>query len=351
MVRLDDYLKTISHWEARLTSVGVPKSSISSLVDRLEDWKQWPHLWRELGDAECDYARAQEDAGHQVTAADCWFRAGLYYHFGQFVLFDDEPLRAELNELKLPAFANAFPGMRPPAEHVTIPTDAGDVYGMFRHPPKKENAPLVIVLPGADSGKEEYTGIESLFLERGLSTLSVDGPGQAETRHRGTAWRFDYETAFPAVVAFARERTGTDAIGLMGFSFGGYLAPRVAARCPEIQASVSLGGCYDLSYWPKVPPLIRDDIGYLIGAGSPEEAEELVRAHISLENVLPEIQGALLVVHSTEDRIFPDSDAWRMKERKPDAEVVIYEGGDHCCHNRSHHAKPLIADWLSDRLS
>lgn len=347
-----DYLETIEHWRARFESVGVPGSAIDDVIDRLADWKDWPHLWRDLGDKECQYAEREEAAGHQVTGTECWFRAGLYYHFGQFILFHDEELRRQLIAAKLSAFGNAYPGMRPKSYKMMIEGKKGTLHGVVRHPTDKEPTPAVIVLPGADSSKEEYAGFEKLLLDRGLSTLSIDGPGQGETRYEGYDWRFDYEEAFPAVIDFIRSTEGfaSSSIGLVGFSFGGYLSPRVAAQCPEIGAAVSLGGCYDLSEWDNLQPLLREDLAYLFQAKDLDDARQLATSHVSLEDSLPQISGKLLIVHSTDDRIFSVDNASRMKSLKPDAEVVIYEGGDHCCHNRSHHAKPLIADWLMDEL-
>lgn len=346
------YLKTVEHWRVRFESVGVPASSIDSVMQDLESWADWPTLWKRLGDTEVAHAEKQQAAGHGITAADSWFRAGLYYHYGQFILFDDEEQRGRLVEAKLSAFANAFPGLRPPARKVTIESAIGRLHAVVRHPGGSKPAPVVITLPGADSSKEEYVGFEDLVLERGLGTITVDGPGQGETRHRGVGWRFDYEEAFPAVIDFIRSSNEflDEGIGLMGFSFGAYLSVRVAARCPEIVAAVSLGGCFDLLAWDELPPLLKEDLAYLFGASNDDEARSLALENVTLRDALPAVKGDLLVVHSTDDRIFSDRDAWRMKEGKPDAEVVIFEGGDHCCHNRSHRAKPLIADWLADHL-
>ncbi|MPZ51866.1 MAG: alpha/beta hydrolase [Acidimicrobiia bacterium] len=346
------YLRTIEHWRVRFESVGVPGSSIDSVVTNLDDWSDWPQLWKQLGDKEVAYAVDQEERGHDITASAGWYRAGLYYHYGLFVLFDNEPVRSQLVDAKLAAFSNAFRGMHPGVEQVTLESAAGVLHANVRRPDTSEPPPVVIILPGADSSKEEYVGFEDLLLDRGLATISVDGPGQGETRHRGVGWRFDYETAFPAVIDFVRssDELRTDGIGLIGFSFGGYLAPRVAALCPEIIATVSLGGCFDLSGWDDLPPLLKADLMYLFEIPDEEEVRRRATDEVTLRDSLPGVRGDLLAVHSTADRIFSHQNARAMKELKPTTEVVIYEGGDHCCHNRSHHAKPMMADWLADHL-
>ena len=41
----------------------------------------------------------------------------------------------------------------------------------------------MIMIPGLDSAKEELRSTEELFLERGIATFSVDGPGQGEAEY------------------------------------------------------------------------------------------------------------------------------------------------------------------------
>jgi hypothetical protein len=54
-------------------------------------------------------------------------------------------------------------------------------------------------LTGLDSTKEEFYAWESVFLARGMATLSVDGPGQGETGFAMNI-RFDYEVAVAAML-------------------------------------------------------------------------------------------------------------------------------------------------------
>lgn len=348
-------LASVHHWGARFRSVGVPENVLNDVIERLQEWSAWPALWRDEAVKESLYAEQQQQAGHIVTAGECWTRASLYYHFGQFILFDDDELRRQLTDEKVKAHARALPMLPFAGTRVEIQSGAGRLHAVARWPEDVDSGgvPTVIILPGADSAKEEYVQFENILLSRGLATLSIDGPGQGESRFSGSRWRFDYEAAFPSVIETVQAMEWCDrgSIGLMGFSFGAYLAPRVAAQCSEIRATVSLGGCFDLSYWDDLPPLLKDDIAYLFSASSVDEARRWAFERISLVDVLPRIEGALLAVHGTDDRIFRYEDAWRMKKLKPDTEVVVYERGDHGCHNRSHHAKPLIADWLRDRLT
>jgi pimeloyl-ACP methyl ester carboxylesterase len=75
-----------------------------------------------------------------------------------------------------------------------------------------------------------FCGLE--FAARGWNTLAIDGPGQGESlRLRDLYARHDYEVAGSAALDFVCARADVDpqAVVVMGYSFGGYYAARVAA--------------------------------------------------------------------------------------------------------------------------
>ena len=54
--------------------------------------------------------------------------------------------------------------------------------GYLRRPAARgdDPAPLVVLVPGLESTKEQFSTYEPFFLRRGVATLSVEGPGQGE---------------------------------------------------------------------------------------------------------------------------------------------------------------------------
>ena len=55
--------------------------------------------------------------------------------------------------------------------------------GILRCPDGEGPFPVVVLLSGLDSAKEELRSTEETFLDRGLATFSVDGPGQGEAEY------------------------------------------------------------------------------------------------------------------------------------------------------------------------
>src|SRR5918992_265970 len=80
-----------------------------------------------------------------------------------------------------------------------VPRDGGRVGGTLRRPAGEDKPPLVLLVPGLDSTKEEFFRLENVFLDRGMATLSMDGPGQGESGY-DLPIRPDYDVAVTAVL-------------------------------------------------------------------------------------------------------------------------------------------------------
>ncbi len=87
-------------------------------------------------------------------------------------------------ERAIAAMAQAHAFLDPAAERIEAPLGDGKLAGNLRRPAGVELAPLVVLIPGLDSTKEEFFHWENAFLARGMATLSMDGPGQGETGFR-----------------------------------------------------------------------------------------------------------------------------------------------------------------------
>ena len=109
---------------------------------------------------------------------------------------------------------DALPYLDPPGRRIEIPFDGSRLVGILRRPAGEGPHPVMIMIPGLDSAKEELRSTEELFLERGIATFSVDGPGQGEAEY-DLAIRGDWEVPGGAVIdqlqhrARHRSRTGS----------------------------------------------------------------------------------------------------------------------------------------------
>jgi dipeptidyl aminopeptidase/acylaminoacyl peptidase len=212
--------------------------------------------------------------------------------------------------------------------------------------------PLVTLLPGLDSTKEEFHLWESVFLGRGMATLSLDGPGQGETGF-AMSIRHDYEVAVAAALDAVAGIEGLDTarVGAAGVSLGGYYAVRAAAFEPRLRAIAGISGPYDMAaQWQTMPSLTRETFTYHSGAADEHDARERA-AKLNLTGAAERVQQPCLVVTGRLDRIVPWEQTKRIADEAPNGEWVLYDDGTHVCNNIPFRYRPLVADWMRDRLA
>ncbi|MCG3211918.1 MAG: 2,6-dihydropseudooxynicotine hydrolase [Anaerolineae bacterium] len=341
----------IANWAPRFTSQGVDYNDFVRTTQSLETWAEWLPAWRATGDMHAELARAAAAKGRGVSAGEAWVRAALCYHFAKFVwMVDMAQYRAAADKAVSSLYA-AHRQLDPTAQRLEIPFEGITMAGNLRRPPGSAQPPLVILLPGLDSTKEEFFNWENVFLKRGLATLSLDGPGQGETGYHSHI-RPDYNVAVSTLLDWLAARTDLNLarVGLVGVSMGGYYAPRVAAFEPRIRAVAAIGGPYNFGEcWDQLPQLTRET--FVHHAGAANEAEGRERAlQLSLAGVAERISQPLLVVFGKLDRLIPWQHAERLAAEAPHAELVMYPDGNHVCNNLPYKYRPLVGDWLSEQL-
>ncbi len=342
----------INNWAPRFTSQGVDYNDFFRTTARIEKWADWCREWVATGEVHHDLATKAETQANFVSAGEAYIGAALCYHFGKFVFQDhpDEYLSASKKAVE--AYAEGLRWLDPTGERVEIPFDGMTMVGTFRMPAGADVPPLILLLPGLDSTKEEFFYWENVFLKRGLATFSLDGPGQGECGYNSNI-RPDYEAAVTAALDVLTKRTDIDPnrIGLAGVSLGGYYAPRAAAFEPRVKAAVGICGPYNFAEcWDGTPSLTRAAFQYHSGARDAAEAK-VKAGQLSLEGVASKIKQPLLIIQGKLDRLIPWEQAIKIVNAVgKNAELAMFENGNHVCNNIPFIYRPLTADWLREKL-
>lgn len=342
----------ISHWAPRFVSNGVLLADFQEVTAGLDRWEDWCRAWSDRATFHESLGREALDQGYKLSAGEHLSRAAVYYHFAKFVFVQDvDQMRAA--HMKAVECRNlALPHLRPAGERVEIPYEDGHLVGILRIPEGAQRPPIVIMVPGLDSAKEEMEAYELPFLARGMATLMVDGPGQGEAEYRFPI-RGDYEVAAKAMVdwVMGRKDVDTDRIGLWGVSLGGYYAPRAVAFEKRIRACIGLAGPYDwASIWDSLPELTREAFRVRSHLRTQDEARKY-SATLTLKGVAKNIECPLFLVTGKLDRLVPWQDAQRIAdEASGPVELLIVEDGNHIANNRPYRYRLRTADWMAAQL-
>lgn len=340
-------LSVVEHWLPRIEVAGIPSATAKAVIERAGTWENWLATWSGEGEKHARMAAEALRLGHRVTAGEAYARASLFHHFGQFMAFDNLAAKAEAAARKVELFRLAAPLLEPPGELVEIPFEGKTLCGYLRRPGGKRPSPLVLIVPGSDSTKEEFPAFERHFLTRGLATFSLDGPGQGEGRAVGPL-RADIAPALRAALQVLEKKPGlTGAVGLVGMAFGGFLALRAAGHLPDLKAVVSINGFHDLgALWDGFPQVYRDNMAFALGGGDLRAKAQT----FTLEGASP-IGMPALILHGGRDKIFPPSAAESCRQICiGGADIRVFPDGNHVCNNIPWAYRPLVADWLADLL-
>ena len=328
--------------------------------------------WNAMADRLAQQAAADAAAGNMLGASAKYHRACVYY-------MTAERMQRHGFEPRERAYADMLAAMRLSAEtgglnveRVEVPYEGSSYPALLvrAEAPRGEPAPCMIHTNGLDSLKEMiyWSGIGQALAARGVSTLMVDQPGVGEAlRLRGLAGRHDSEAWVSPAVDLLQAIDGIDParIGVMGWSSGGYYAPRAAAFDERLALCVSWGANHN---WGTLQerrlrnegenpvPHYWDHVRWVFGKPDMDAFMEWA-PNMTLDGVVERIRVPYLVTHGANDRQIPLDDAHRSFDQataSTDRALRIFtdeDGGvEHVSADNMLPVIDFIGDWVAGRL-
>jgi len=315
---------------------------------RTHSWEEWVRSWERLGEKRETWAKLAFSDGRNVTARENWIYASAAYFMAQFLLYDEAERKREIYGKCAASFRRAAPLLTPPSERVEIEYEGVLLPGYLRLPEGTERSPVLILFCGADSAKEEMHFFAEGLALRGIGTLAFDGPGIGET-WAAMELKREVEHVGRRLFAFLRadRRVDPARIGLLGVSFGGNLALRVAAYLEETAVVVALSAPYDLSgYGDYVLPVIQEQVKYLLHS-TEESVYRSWADGFSVRGLVEKIGAPLLVIGGGEDLLIPGDDTKRIfEEARGSKRMIFFEEANHLCTEYAYDLIGRIEEWL-----
>jgi dienelactone hydrolase len=328
--------------------------------------KVWKEEWSRVADRVATVGDAADAEGGTITAGNQYMRAGNYYYSAERFI-PPGPEKLDMYRKALRCYQGAMQRLYPEIERVEVPYENTSLPAYFVKGRGDARRPTVVLFDGMDNAKEMSVIFAGLDLaKRGINVLAIDGPGQSEPlRLRNIHSRHDYEAAGIPAYDYVASRAEVDPkrVAVMGYSFGGYHAPRVAAFDKRYAACVAFGAMHWSIYeWvsgnkaalaadPRKSSTSIFQFRWVVGAPDNETALEWAKK-FTLEGVAEKIECPFLVLHGENDRIVPLSEAKKLYERvgSKNKELKIFtaeEGGaEHCQVDHRQLGVDYIGDWL-----
>jgi 2,6-dihydroxypseudooxynicotine hydrolase len=348
----DRVASAIAHWAPRFTANGVTPADFARVTASIEAWPEWCAAWVAVGEQHEELGREALKEGRLRSGGEHLAQAAAYYHFAKFVFVEDVDQMRAAHARAVAAYRDALPHLDPPGRRVEIPFENATLVAVVRTPAGDGPFPVVLLIPGLDSTKEELRSTEQTFLDRGLATFSIDGPGQGEAEYdlriRGD-WGPVAEVLYDAIGG--QPDLDRSRLGVWGVSLGGYYSVRVMATLgARATAGVALAGPFNFGEcWDGLPALTRDTFRVRSGTASDEEARA-VASTLDLSQVAGDVAAPLLVVFGRKDRLIAHEQAEKAHAAVPGSELLMLVDANHGCADYSPWHRPRTADWLAHHL-
>ena len=171
----------IDHWAPRFVQAGIDYNDFVRTTARIERWEDWLDAWsRARRRARRAAPREAEAGGRRAPPARRGCAPRVAYHFGKFVWVLDAARARAVADRAVAALTTAHRLLDPAAERIEAPLDGAD-RRQPAPPAGVDRPPLVLLIPGLDSTKEEFFRLEERVPRAaGWRRCRMDGPGQGE---------------------------------------------------------------------------------------------------------------------------------------------------------------------------
>lgn len=340
-----------------LEAFGADRSEMLGALEEAKNFNGSFHsVWNNLGKSLREEAEADEAAGRYVMAKDKYLRATLYHLVADWPL-ERGPIKQQNYRKALDNFDQFKQYHLPEIQKVKIPFAKGKLTANIRFPDNVEGpCPAVIIFQGNDSVKEFMVYVEDYALERGIATLTVDQPGFGESGMSGNflnSNRAAMSCIRKSVNYLTRhEAIDHNAIGVFGFSFGGFTSLYTAGLSKKIKAVATIGAPMNLSrVYRNLSFLMKQRTYQWSGCNTDEQVLEMLK-DMDIPNVVARIQCPARIYHGMQDEVVGRSEAKSIASTIPGPTSLHFvEDGDHTCSAHLDELLPEIFDWMKDTLS
>ena len=308
--------------------------------------------------------RRFEEEGRMVAARENFFIASLLYGSAQWPIFENSEENIALNKKKVDCYLKYAQYADHEIRKVEIPFGNQSLPGYLHLPIRRPSGklPCILSIDGMDGFKEMIHSLYGdRFLERGIASLAIDGPGQGECCVRNihvTATNF--KDAGRATLAWMRAQPelDPDRIAVSAVSFGSFVGTQVASIDDRIKGCAVAFVCHEPGFntiFNMASPTFKLRFMYMAGYEDEDKFDKFANT-LTLEGIGEQIKCPYLAIAGEDDELSPIEYTYELFNRiKAPKQLVLYQGEKHALHSTSSTALGpnygvYMAEWIKDRL-
>jgi esterase FrsA len=329
------------------------------------DRDEWAAAWSAIGDRYEKRAKSEEAAKNNDAAREDYFWAFKYYTAARWPVPNSSgKQKAYLSALA--AFRNYGKFLDPPVEFIHVPFEGKEIAGYIRMPKDVRPAPMIFMINGTDSRKEdEVNGRDSIF-RSGIGVVAIDMPGTGESPIKADVGS---ERMFSRVLDYLATRPDVDSkrIVAWGVSYGGHWAAQLAyVERARLRGAVVQGGPVHDYYTPEwqkkslgTPEYLFDLFAARAAIYGVESVDEMLtyetRLSLKTQGYLGQPSAPMLIVNGEKDSQVPISDLYMLMQSGGSAKWSwVNPDGGHTGRSQewpnSRIGEEVITPWIKARL-
>lgn len=265
-----------------------------------------------------------------------WLEAVRLYNMARFP-FINSPAREQAHHACVESF-NEWLLTKPNIRKIDIRTNEGNFKVYFTGGSEQRNRPLLVVMGGIVSIKEQWVSfLETAdILGMAVAITEIPGVGENTLQYGANAWQM-----FSVLLERLSPLADVDNTFLVALSFSGHMAIQYALMDKRIQGIATVGAPIhhffgDRTWWNQVPLTTKLTLAHLLHV----EVEDLFPAISSMALSPTQLQSLSIPLHyvfSRHDEIIPASEKQFLQQHTP--QLKLQEFND--VHGSPNHLKQM----------
>ncbi len=350
----------------------VKKEDVEEVVGKLRslDPDHWGEEWGRMAARYESLGDEQQSQGQNASAGKFYYWAYEFSRIGRYPV-PSSPEKVNCYKATIRNYLKAAKYFDPPLERVEIPFEGKVLVGYLQIPRDTSRPPVVMHWGGVDGWKEDRRGANEAFHRLGLATFTVDIPGTGE--NPVLAHEEQAERTFSAAMDALERRSDIDGtrIAVMGASFGGYWATKLAyVEAKRLRGAVNWGAGVHHTFQPEWlrpalteraaqylmgPSSLLDSRAYIFRANSLDEVLQTApRLSLKTQGFLDRASAPLLLINGKKDDQHPVEDIYLLMEHGHPKEVRIFPEAGHMGRvpgQPNHEVLEILSLWLKQKLT